>query len=296
MLAWVMVAGLAACSTGRGEQTSQQSEESGIGDSVGDEQGDEGGTRFDVGNFDLGGDGGGEGGEECEQSIDIVFVMDVSTTMGPFFDELEAEVEQVDAYIQGLDTPEPPRYGLVVFVDDFTVANAGMAFDSVADLQAEFAMWNQFTSGNSQTSGMGSNTTWPENSLDAIYAGATAFPWRPTGDTLRLVIHTTDDTFWDGPTTANGVAIMRGYGETVAALQDREIRQFTFADLLGGPAGNEDVSVGWSTPYQGEATIPEQTGGGWWNINEVLSQQVSLADALEAAIEETMCEDYPMVG
>ena len=43
-----------------------------------------------------------------------------------------------------------------------------------------------------------------------------------SGPTLRLVIHTTDDTFWDGPTVGNGVDIQYGYADTVAALQQAQ--------------------------------------------------------------------------
>jgi len=273
--------------------------ETGIGDGDGDGDGDmDAGVRLDIGDGDGDGDGdGADGGPGvCMQDIDIVFVMDVSTTMAGFFDELEAEIDAVHQYVAALPTPNEPHYGLVVFVDDFLVTNAGAPFTDVNTLRNEFAMWNNFTATNSQVSGGGSNNSFPENSLDAIYAGAATFNWRPADSTLRLIVHTTDDTFWDGPTTGNGIAIMRSYDDVVTALQDRQIRQFTFADLLGGPIGNEDVSMGWSTPYQGQDPIPDQTFGGWWNINEVLNQQISLADAINEAVEDTMCEEYPPPG
>lgn len=268
-------------------------------DGDGIDESDGGDLRLDLGSDDgaTTDEGGADDGDPvCMQDIDIVFVMDVSTTMAGFFDELEAEIDAVHQYVDALPTPNPPHYGLVVFVDDFLVTNGGAPYTDVNALRNEFAMWNNFTATNSQVSGGGSNSTFPENSLDAIYAGAAAFNWRAEASTLRLIVHTTDDTFWDGPTTGNGISIQRSYDDTVMALQSRQIRQFTFADLLGGATGTSDVSMGWSAPYMGKDPIPDQTFGGWWNINDVLSQQISLADAINQAVEDTMCEEYPPVG
>ncbi len=237
-----------------------------------------------------------DGGSTCDQDVDIVFVMDVSTTMGPFLDQLATEIIVVDEALDALDLPSEPHYGLVVFVDDAALLNAGAPYDSVATLQQDFQAWADFTSTNGQVSGGGYNSTWPENSIDALYLAAAGFQWRPAESTLRLVIHTTDDTFWDGPTTADGVAIQHGYGETVAALQQREIRDFTFAAQIGGSCECEDVTPGWSSPYMGMAPVPEATGGLVYDLDLVLVGQVSLADALTDAVETTMCEPYPPVG
>jgi hypothetical protein len=237
-----------------------------------------------------------EGGTTCDQDVDIVFVMDVSTTMGPFLDQLAAEIIHVDEALDALDLPSEPHYGLVVFVDDAALLNGGAPYDSVATLQQDFNQWSDFTSTNTQVSGAGFNSTWPENSLDAIFLAAAGFQWRPPETTLRLVIHTTDDTFWDGPTTGNGLPIQHGYAETVTALQQREIRDFTFAAQIGGQCECEDVTPGWSSPYMGMPPMPEATGGLVYDIDLVLVQQVSLADALTDAVETTMCEPYPPVG
>ncbi|MCX4242849.1 vWA domain-containing protein [Paraliomyxa miuraensis] len=237
-----------------------------------------------------------EGMTGCDQDVDIVFVMDVSTTMGPFLDQLATEIIFVDEALDAMDLPGEPHYGLVVFVDDFALLNAGAPYDSVAVLQQDFNSWSAFTASNQQVGGGNFNSTWPENSLDAIYVAASGFQWRPAESTLRLVIHTTDDTFWDGPTTGNGVMIQHGYAETAMALQQREIRDFSFAGQIGGMCECEDVTMGWSSPYMGMDPIPQATGGGVYDIDLVLVGQVSLADAVVEAVETTMCEPYPPVG
>jgi hypothetical protein len=261
------------------------------GDGDGDPNGDgdpDGGHKFDTLPPDW-----GSGLEECIQDIDIVFVMDVSTTMGPFFDKLELEIGAVQDALDLYDLPSPAQYGLVVFVDDYIVVNGGVPYTDINELAADFAFWNNFTASNEQTMGGNGNYTWTENSIDGIYAAADEFQWRPKSTTLRMIVHTTDDTFWNGPTVGNGVNILHGYAETVAILQANEIWTFAFADMIGGPGENEDVSIGWFTPYMGMAPIPEQTGGTATYIVDVLNNMVSIADTISTSLEESYCEEYP---
>jgi hypothetical protein len=234
--------------------------------------------------------------KDCIEDVDIVFVMDVSTTMGPFFDKLEAEIAVVHEALMAYDLPNPPHYGLAVFVDDFKLINAGTPYTDINQLSADFAYWNSFTATNQQTSGGGFNSTWTENSLDPLYAAANLFQWRPKDSTLRIVIHTTDDTFWDGPTTGNGVQILRSYGETVEALQANEVRVFSFAAHIGGQCGCDDVSMGFFTDYNGQPAIPAATGGAAYSIGAVLSGMISLSQAIADSVEDSYCEDYPPVG
>ncbi len=229
--------------------------------------------------------------DDCN-SIDIVFVMDVSTTMGGFIQTLAAEILAVDAAIQTLELTTPVQYGLVVFVDDAAIINGGVPYVDAMALQSDFLMWANFTSGNQQVAGGGSNSTFHENSLDALYLAATEFEWRPANTTTRLVIHTTDDTFWDGPTVGNGIPILHSYDETVQALQNELVRVYAFADDIGGSCGCDDVTPGWSSPYMGMPSIPDATDGGVFDIGAVLSGMVSLTAAINAAAEESFCEPY----
>jgi hypothetical protein len=232
----------------------------------------------------------------CESGIDIVFVMDVSTTMGPFLGLMADEMLAVDAAIQKLDLPTETHYGLAVFVDDAALLNDGMPYADADALRDDFVFWSNFTASNQQVGGGNSNGTWTENSLDALYLAATEFEWRPEQTTTRIVIHTTDDTFWDGPTVGNGVPILHGYEETVEALQDATVRTYSFADQIGGACGCDDVTPGWSTPYSGMLPIPEATDGGVYDINQILSGTVSLADAINTAVEESYCDPYEPQG
>jgi hypothetical protein len=247
-----------------------------------------GGVLIDAGS---GGDGATE---ECNDTVDIVFVMDVSTSMGPFLNKLAQEILAVDQAIQQLELVAPPQYGLVVFVDDTRFISNGQPYTDLNQLKQDFETWSSFTSSNQQTMGSGFNTTWPENSLDALHRAAKEFAWRPATQTLRMIIHTTDDTFWNGPTTQDGVQIQHSYAETVAALQEQQVRVFSFAAKLGGSCECENVQPGWFSPYQGAPAIPDATGGAAFDIDQVLSNQISLSAAIHGAVDQTRCQPYPI--
>jgi hypothetical protein len=250
-----------------------------------------------TGGANVGGSGNGGSGAAggCTQNIDIVFVMDVSTSMGPFLSKLADEMPVVDNAVKQLNLQSTPHYGLVVFVDDTLFANTGQPYTDVAILQQDFKSWASFTSSNAQVNGSGSNSTWPENSIDGLYRAASEFPWRPAGETLRMVIHTTDDTFWQGPTTQDGVQILHNYSETVSALQQGQVRDFSFAAMLGGPFETDDVSAGWFGPYQGSKSVPDSTGGGVFKLDDVMSGSISLSTSINQAVTQSLCQPYPPV-
>ncbi len=230
----------------------------------------------------------------CKLNIDIVFVMDVSTSMSAILQKLADEILVVDAAIQGLGLPTQANYGLVVFVDDATMINSGKPYADVKTLQADFIEWSNFTQSNSQTNGQGFNSDWPENTLDALYTAAFAYQWRPVESTLRMIIHTTDDTFGDKGASQSGVVVQHSYDETVLALQEREIRVFAFADndMTGGQFNDQDVSMGFFTPYGGKTPIPQATDGGAFNINDVYDGTLSLSAAINMSVEESLCMKY----
>jgi hypothetical protein len=237
---------------------------------------------------------GGTGDGLCKMQIDIVFVMDVSTSMIALLQKLEEEILTVDAKLKSLDVLPDIHYGLVVFVDDTQIINGGAAYADVEALKQDFNKWWNFTQSNQQVMGGGSNQDWPENSIDALFTGAGAFQWRAMEQTLRMIIHCTDDTFGEKGAVQSGVAIQHTYDETVEALQEREVRVFAFADndKTGGPGDNQDVSAGFFSPYKGKTAIPEATAGGAFNINLVLADQLSLSAAINDSVAASLCQDY----
>lgn len=259
-----------------------------------------GGVRDDGSNGpvveDAGAQGEDSGGdasdaEHCEEDVDIVFVMDVSTSMTGFLRKLADEILAVDRAVAALGVPSAPHYGLVVFVDDTRIERDGAPFADAVSLQSAFRNWAARTASNAQVDGVGRNESWTENSMDALYLAARSFQWRPQDSTLRLVIHTTDDTFWDGGYN-NEVQMQHTYLETLEALREEKVRVYTYASPVGGEFGQTNVEAGWFADYQGHPAIPEGTDGGVFNIHQMMMGSVSLADAIEDIVYEDLCDPY----
>jgi hypothetical protein len=287
----VLVAALAGCSASSGTRDDAPT---GAGAARG--SGGMGSGGVGTGGVGLGGEssGGAGGGSTCTQSVDVVFVMDVSTSMGPFLQKLADEMPAVDASAKALNLATEPHYGLVVFVDDTKVVNLGNPYQDIATLQADFESWASFTSQGTQIDPSIESSSMPENSMDALYRAATEFAWRPADQTLRVVIHTTDDSFWNGPTmTPEGVPTTHGYADTLNALQSANVRVFSFASKLGGEEELDDVSTGWFASYLGMPAVPEATGGSVFELDQVLSNQISLAASITESIESSHCQPYP---
>jgi hypothetical protein len=234
----------------------------------------------------------------CTAPIDVVFVIDVSTSMADELGRIRDGVASIWSAATAL-TPDS-RFSLVVFVDDAT-AEAGCApFASVAAMQSAFDRWRAFCSTNRQTSGGGSNTDCTENSLDALYLAATACPWRPGA--TRIAIHVTDDTFAERPTVLSddffggGYPVMRTYAETVDALRAAEVRVGAFAAPGAGEecgAGSSpDVGRGFHAPYRGMPSIPDATGGRVWSIRDVRAGSLDMATAINEMVRAEYCTLY----
>ncbi len=123
----------------------------------------------------------------------------------------------------------------------------------------------------------------------------------PAATTHRVVIHTTDASFWDGPLVQpDGVAVEHGYAETVARLRNEEIRVFAFASDAVGPSipglPSCDAAAGWFAPYGAMPAIPDDTGDAALLIDDVRTGAVSLADTIPHVVEQSQCDPYPPAG
>lgn len=229
--------------------------------------------------------------EDPEQTprsqLDIVFVVDVSTTMGFMLDRIEQQLAQVDAEAraQGLDA----RYGLVVFVDDVQLGNHGQPYADLAALQGDLARWRAFTASNRQIGSEAANLDWPENTLDAVHLAATGFAWRPAATTARVIVHATDDDFGEAPATQSGQVVQHTYAQTVTALRDAQVRMFSFAARVGGQCECLDVRPGLFTRFHGRPSLPDATGGAIFDIDEIASGKLSFVAAIAGAIKSGVC-------
>jgi hypothetical protein len=268
---------------------------------------------------------GGATGKSCNQDVDVVFVLDVSGSMIPPLTTLKKEVGLVDIALLAKNLPSPPHYGLVIFVDDVVVMNGGAPYPDVTGLSAAVSAEIGTTNAvPTRQAGPGGpvNLSWPENSLDGLYAAATAFKWRPAATTLRTVIHITDASFWDltavssaagdpGNLEANtgGVTSAHSYDDTIAALRANSIWVNTFTARTGGPPGfplsppshglfrgvSVNVGIGFHENYNRKPSIAASTGGLAWDIDQVFDGVISLATPINQAIAQAHCTEYPPI-
>ena len=235
--------------------------------------------------------------EDCAQDIDIVFVMDVSTSMGFVLQDLSDGITQVWNYTLTLnDDPDfEPRFGLVVFVDDCLVTNGGAWYGSAAELQGAFDTWRAFTSSEAEPGGSpGTNNDCPENAIDGLHAGATAFAWRDGA--LHIIIFATDDTFRERPGTLGSgpVAVQHTYAEVLAEVIAREIRVAAFAAHVGVCWDSNNGEPGFFTDYNGQPALPAATGSRAFDIQDVASGTISITSAIEGILLEEYCTPYPV--
>ena len=236
----------------------------------------------------------------CTEPMDVVFVIDVSTSMRDEVAGIRDGIDSIWAAAEGLALDV--RFGLVVFVDDVAAVNSCASFASISALQDELMSWQSFTSSNGQPGGAPEdNADCAENSLDALHTAATVCTWRPQA--TRLVIHITDDTFVESPAVLSGdpfglsgITVEHTYAETVEALVSREIRVGAFAAPGAGEycgAGTSpDVGRGFHAPYQGMPSIPEATHGAVWSIRDVRAGTIEMAEAIIEFAEAEHCAPF----
>jgi hypothetical protein len=262
-------------------------------------------------------------GAVCEDVIDVVFVLDTSSSMGFVLEQLEAQIAQVVAASNQL-SPDA-HFGLVVFQDNEWLDTTGPLADgkvhtAAATLQAAFRNYRLNYTANDRNPGDGpsgpttQNPICEENSLDALHAAAAEFPWR--ANATRVVILATDDTFleWpdnygdrdaDGDTTSTdfpregNYPAARTFEETAAALRAGRVRVFSFSRLVppsilfrcgtGRRYGWDHITDGWTSPYAGHAPFPDQTDGGTFDLALVETNQLSLAATINSIVLDSFC-------
>jgi hypothetical protein len=267
------------------------------------------------------GDGKQPDASECHEVVDVVFVLDTSSSMDFVLTKLDQQIASVVTASNMLAADS--HFGLIVFQDNHVVDNTGsmgMIHTDAPSLQTAFRYYrDNFTAYNRNPGdGIGGPTTQnplcEENSLDALYAAADSFPWRDNA--TRVVILATDDTFLERPDNygdrdGDGLTdktdfpregnypAARTVSETVAALKMAKVRVFSFSRLTmpsffeacGTPRRLpwSDITDGWTTTYKTEAPIPMQTDGGNFDLDQVKNGTLSLADTINSVVLDSHC-------
>lgn len=267
---------------------------------------------------------GGDAGE-CHDVIDVVFVLDTSSSMGFVLQQLEAQIAQVVTASNGL-APDA-HFGLIVFQDNYLLdvtgpLEGGKVHTAASTLQSRFSFYRTTYTNADRNPGDGptgpttQNPICEENSLDALYAAAKEYPWR--ANATRVVIVATDDTFLESPDNygdrdhdgltnktdfprEGNYPALRNLGETLTALRDGKIRVFSFSRHTqpnifercgtGRRLAWTDITDGWTTPYGTANTppIPTQTDGGDFDLDQVKSNAISLSATINGVVLDSYC-------
>jgi hypothetical protein len=254
---------------------------------------------------------------ECTDVVDVVFVLDVSSSMGFVLDKMKGEIGAVVSAANQL-APDA-HFGLVAFADNHRLdlsgpLEGGKVHTAAATLQAAFADIRTVYTGSNRNPGDGpngptnQNPICEENALDALVGAIDEFPWR--ANATRVIIVATDDTFieppdnygdrdHDGDTSSTDYPregdypAGSSYAETTARVVGRKARIFSFTRLVPCDTPRRfawaDISDGWSTPYQGEPPLPEATQGRNYDLAEVEEGTLSLSTTIQSVVLESYC-------
>lgn len=212
----------------------------------------------------------------CAQALDVVLVLDVSSSMDAELTAIQAALPAVWDRARVLDPTA--TFSLVVFVDDVLVVNGCSPFGSVADLVAAIDAFRLTAPMNRNVLNTAlPNRDCPENSLDALFDAATECSYR--SGSARVILHASDDTFVERPAVLSGewgggVFVESTYAEAVTALTSRGIHMGSLAwSGVGQPCGagmSEDTGAGFFGPWEETmAAIPMATTGAVWDARSL---------------------------
>jgi hypothetical protein len=257
---------------------------------------------------------------ECHEVIDVVFVLDTSSSMDFVLTKLDAQIAQVVTASNMVAADA--HFGLIPFQDNHVIDNTGsggIVHTSATSLQTAFRYYrDNFTfynrnPGDGITGLTDQNPICEENSLDALYAAST-FPWR--ANATRVVIVATDDTFLERPDNygdrdgdgrtdktdfprEGNYPAARTMSETVASLRQARARVFSFSRITqpgllercgtGRRLPWSAITSGWTAPYNGQAPIPNQTDGANYDLDKVKVGTLSLADTINQVVVDSHC-------
>ncbi len=231
-----------------------------------------------------------DGAISCSEPIDVVFVIDVSTSMAGELAAIREGIGRVHAAATSL-TPDT-QFGLVVFVDDAFTVNDCRPFESLEAMRAEFDSWRAFCASDRNPGSSGNlNYDCPENSLDAMYLAATRCPWR-AGST-HVLIHVTDDTFRESPAVfeRSRLPATTTYSQVASILVANKIRvgAFNFSGAGNCPTTRTSAGQGFFESYNSMPALPVQTHGRAWDLREVRAGRLNMAAAISDLVAAVHC-------
>jgi hypothetical protein len=210
--------------------------------------------------------------------IDLVLVVDVSTTMGALPRLRDALQDLFDrAETRGVDL----RVGLVTFVND-VVAHRGATFLERAAFVSELdSQLDAETGGPDLTLARHRlNFDFAENSLGALQHAASEYRFRT--DVRRVLLLVTDGTFLEPPSTfSDGVAATASHRDIHRALDEHGLALYAIHASASGR--------GISSSHHGERPLVHASGGNWLEFEDAVKDESVLRRFLDDLVDGRDC-------
>jgi len=212
--------------------------------------------------------------------LDLVFVLDVSTTMDETAGIRAAVAEGLGADADAEPAPDV-RLGLVTFVNDVHVHRGGAFLDRATFLEElDTQLLEDPAVPDPALPRQTLNFDLAENVLDALYRAATGFAFRP--DARRYALLLTDATFREPPAVfSGGIPALHSFAETGDALEAGGVRLFA---VHAGHNGG-----GLSASWGGRPSLVSRTGGAWFELADVEAGTLTLDGILRDLVVGEPC-------
>ncbi len=210
--------------------------------------------------------------------LDLIFVLDVSTTMNEMAN-LRAGIVDLFDFIESNELDV--RFGLTTFENDVVVHRDAEFLDRAAffeefDSQLLKDVWVPDPDRPRQLV----NFDFPENILDAVYRSADEFPFR--AGSRRFILLMTDDTFLEPPSVfSDGTPALWSYKQVSQRLVEQEVRVFSLHESAKGR--------GLSSNYKGRPSLVTLTNGVWFELAAVDEGTLTLAALLGDLVVGPTC-------
>ncbi len=111
-------------------------------------------------------------------------------------------------------------------------------------------------------------------------------------DTVRVVVHATDDGFVEaGRRLSGAVTVEHDYRGTTRAVRNAHVRVASFTARIGGHCECEQVEAGFMAPFAGQVSLPDATGGAAFDIDDVAAGRLHFADAIPSLVDNAICNE-----
>ena len=210
------------------------------------------------------------------QTVDIVFAVDVTNSMGP---TIESAKTRLINFIQSTRARGYHTRVCLVTFGDFTIKHCNKFYDNDPNDPSTLSQMEELTSeitklkaflGAEDPGGL----DYAENPMRALIDAANA-PWG--ADSQRFTILMTDDAFLYSPGNSGSVSdLAPKYADVMTAINNSQMKVF-----LAAPS-----KAGYNSNFQGSPSVVSKSGGQFFLYSDLIAGRITLDTILNAIISK----------